>query len=445
MESALIAIFISLLMGGVAYVVTNSNIPTGTIKVSRRELLIGSAISIVVLLMAGPLIEKLILDNKTTFYEYYNGYQTEAIEHPIVCSRDGSCDDTYNCDPYIVAHYYTDSKGNSHVYYTTQYHHCPYLKTEYSYTIASTLGDYQIGGQYAKSRSAWRHGVAVPHSIQTGPPQQWLQARNDIKAGKNEGVTKVAPYQNLLLASDRTLLDQYSDDIQNYAKESLMPDHTRNYRDPIYDQYDADKFTAVDLKMNKGELASWEQSLMRLNGYFGKQLQGDVHMVAVNAGKVPSPDDYSQAVFAHWKSTAYFGKYTMPKNAVGIVAGIQGGQVVWARATGGLPVGNEALFLDIQNNLKGVSFTPDALIGLPLKKTGALYAQLWGPHKFKRPHNSSYEYLKSDTVVTGWNRFWIVFVATVLSATMWILFLVVDDSLRNKYYDEGDDYARNYR
>lgn len=434
MTSTLIAIFISLLMGGVAYVVTNSNIPTGTIKVSKRELLIGSAISIVVLLIAGPLLEKLILDNKTTFYEYYNGYQTTAIENTIVCTRDGDCNDTYSCDPYVVAHYYTDSKGNTHVYYTTEYHQCPYLKVEYSYTIASTLGDYQIGGQYVKNRSPWRAGVAVPESIPTGPPAQWLQAKNDIAAGKNEGVTKIAPYQNLFLASDKTLLDQYSDDIAAYTKEGLMPVHTRNYRDPIYDYYDADKFIDVDVGMSSAQKASWEQYLMRLNGYFGKQLQGDIHMAVVSAGRISNPDDYSQAVFAHWKSVPAFGKYALPKNSVAIVLGVQNGQVAWARATGGLPVGNEALFLDIQNNLKGVSFTPDGVIGLPLKKTGALYRQLYGPDKFSRPHNASYEYLKPDTIVTGWERFWIVFVACILSGIMWAVFLVVDDSWHGTYY-----------
>ena len=243
-------------------------------------------------------------------------------------------------------------------------------------------------------------------------------------------MTKLAPYQNLLLASDKTLLDQYSDDIQSYTAKGLIPAPTQNLSDPIFNQYDADKFSAVDLKANA---ASWNKYLQRLNGYFGMQLQGDVHMLAINASKVANPDDYAQSVFAYWKSTVAFGKYAFPKNGVGIVVGIQDGKVAWARATGGLPVGNEALWTDIENNLVGVQFTPDDLIGIPTKHTGALYAQLWGPHKFNRPHNSDYEHLKSDTVVTGWDRFWIVFVAVILSAGMWFLFLVADDRLGSYY------------
>ena len=175
MTSALIAIVISLLMGAAAYYVTGKS--NSAIEVSKREFLIGSAISIVVLLIAGPFIERMILDGKTTFYEYYNGYQTAAIRQTIVCTRDGDCDDTYACDPYLVRHTYEDSKGHEHTYYTTEYHQCPYLKVEYTYTIDSTLGSYQIGGQYAINRSPWRSGEAVPASIPRDHPHSGSRRR----------------------------------------------------------------------------------------------------------------------------------------------------------------------------------------------------------------------------------------------------------------------------
>lgn len=412
-------------MGAGAYFVTGKT--NGPIEVSKREFIIGSVISIAVLLITGPLVEHMILDNKTTYYEYYNGYETSAIETPIVCDRDGNCEHSYSCDPYEVYHY-TKNGG----YYTTEYHQCPYVKVEYQYTVNTTLKDYRIGDQFVKDRTAWRSGEGVPADLPNGPPQQWLIAKASIDNHRNDGVTEVKPYKNLLLASDRTILDQYSADIANYQKSKLLPPHTVNYSDSIYNQYMADKFTAIDLKT---DTKAWNESLLRLNGYFGMQLQGDVHMVAIDASKVNNPDNYSQALFAYWKSPQSFGKYAFPKNGIGIAIGVTNNKVVWARATGGLPVGNEALLLDIQNNLVGVNFTPSTLIGLPLQKTGALYSQLWGVHKFNRPHEADYAYLASDTYVNGWNRFWIIFVTTILSAGMWIAFLNIDDRTRSYYSD----------
>src|SRR5205085_9570255 len=130
--------------------------------------------------------------------------------------------------------------------------------------------------------------------------------------------------------------------------------HTRNYDNPIINEYQADKFITVKLNV---DMKAWNETLGRLNCYLGKELQGDIHMAAVDASQISNQDDYSQALFAYWKSPQNFQRYALPKNALAIVVGVQGGKVVWARATGGLPVGNEALFTDIQNNLVGVVVT----------------------------------------------------------------------------------------
>lgn len=432
MWSALIAIFVSLALGGVAYYLTHKI--DGPITVSKRELLIGSAVSIGVLLVAGPLIEHLIISDKIKYYEYFNGYETAAVEDAVPCERDGDCHHTYNCDPYIVMVTYTttDGKGNTttHSRPETRYHDCPHLKVEYRYTVVSTLDQYRIGGSFAKDRSPWRPSEGVPGSIPSGPPQQWAEAKARIDAGRNGGVTKTHAYKNLVLASEKTILDAYSADIEAYTKDNLLPDHTLNYKDPIYDQYLADKFSSVGVQ---ADLKTWNESLNRLNGYLGHELQGDVHMVAIDASKVKDQDRYAQALFAYWKSP-HFEKYAFPKNAIGIVVGVKDGKVEWARATGGLPVGNEGLFTDIRNNLRGVAFEPDALIGWPQKKEGVLYSALWGTHKFQRPcmecieeKRDGYQYLKADIYVTGWQRFWIVFVSILLSAGMWAGFLYVDD------------------
>ena len=441
MLSALFAILLSLVMGLVAYVVTNSNIPTGTIRVSRREFLIGMVASTAVLLIAGPLTEAAIINSEETYHEFYNGYETAATVQVIPCTRDGDCDYTYSCDPYLVpvTHYYTDSKGHEHSYTTleTRYHQCPYVRSEATYTVVTTLGNYQIGGNFADDRTPWRAGHAVPSDVPQGPPQLWKEAKARIDAGKPGGVTKEHDYKNFLLASDKTNLAAYSADIDLYTSKGLLPDPTRNYADPIYNQYQADKFSAVKLS---ADLKSWNEELGRLNGYVGKELQGDIHIVAIDASLVSNPDDYSQALFAYWKGP-HFRKDALSKNALAIVMGVSSGKIAWARATGGLPVGNEALFLDIQNNLVGVAFTPDAVIGIPKKTPGVLTNTIYGPHKFQRPcmecvqeKTNGYGYLKSDTYITGTQRFWIVFSATLLSAGMWGIFLYADDSIRNSYY-----------
>ena len=193
-------------------------------------------------------------------------------------------------------------------------------------------------------------------------------------------------------------------------------------------------------------MPEWNVYLNRLNGYLGKQLQGDVHMVTVNSSDVKDKDRYSQAMFAYWKGHD-LGKYALPKNSIAIVVGIKDGKIEWSRATGGLPVGNEGLFTDIKNNLVGVEFNVDKIIGIPngdgnnfKAGDGILAKTLWGEHKFKRPcmecieeQSDGYNYLKSDIYVTGWQKFWIVFGSTIFSIAVWVGFLYADDKVRGYY------------
>lgn len=440
MASALIAIVISLLIGGIAYYITRQL--NGEYKISTREFLIGAAASTMVLIIAAPLTEKIIIDNKTRYYEYFNGYETAALQQAIACERDGDCDYTYSCDPYIVMVPYTttDSEGNSHTSMRaeTRYHSCPYLKTEYKYTVQTTLGDYPTSDRFSdKNRERWRNDEEIPNSIPQGPPEVWLQVKARLDADKPGGVTRLHAYKNFLLASDKTILDAYSADIQTYKDKKLLPPHTTNFDNPIYGMYLADKFQALKVP---ADTKAWNESLARMNGYLGKELEGDVHLAAVPADGVGNMDRYAQSLFAYWKSDD-FKKYALPKNSIGVVVGVKDSKIEWARATGGLPVGNEGLFIDIRNNLRDVPFTPDAVIGFKGKAEGVLTKTLWGEHKFKRPcmecieeKVDGYQYLKSDIYITGWQRFWIIFIATILSASMWAIFLYVDDSYRYRRY-----------
>lgn len=444
MFDALIAIAISAAIGGALwYIGEKTTLLPPHIRVSKRELLIGTAISAVVLMIAAPLTEYLIVQSKVTFHEYYNGYEISADQKVTNCERDGDCSETYSCDPYIVMVTYTttDSEGHTHTHIRpeTRYHHCPYLKQEFTYSITTTLGTTHINGTYSDSRrERYRNDEEVPNSIPTGPPTQWVAAKDRIDNHKNGGATEVHDYTNYLLASDKTILDSYSQDIEQYSKDNMLPGPTHNYKDPIYDNYKADKFQTVRLNTDTGK---WNEYLLRFNGYLGKQLQGDVHMLAVDSNAVKDRDRYAQALFAHWKDPKAFGRDAISKNAIALVVGIKDNKVEWARATGGLPIGNEGLFLDIQNNLPGKEFTPDTILGIPNGEgkafnmgTGVLAATLWGQNKFKRPcmecieeNQDGYNYLKNDTYVTGGQKATIIIIAVLLSAGMWAVLLYIDD------------------
>ncbi len=434
MLSAFISLFISLSIGLVAYLITRrSNGPT---KISGREILIGSAVCFGVLFTTNPLIENAIINYKTQYFEYYNGYEVEAVDKSITCERDGDCKFTYDCDPYLATETYTTTDEDGDVHYhtrvVTKYHDCPYVKTEHEYKVVTTLGDYPVGGRFIDEKAEKWRDEDISSDIPVGPPLFWLEARARIAAGLNGGVTKLHPYKNYLLASDKTILDAYSKDIEDYLDSGLLPDHTSKFEDPIYSYYLSDKFQLV--KVNSDSKA-WNESLSRLNGYFGKELQGDVHMVAIDANVVGDKDRYAQSLFAYWKSD-HFKKYALPKNSIGIVVGVKDGVVVWSRATGGLPVGNEGLINDLQTKLAGTKFDPNELIGTP-HKSGVLQALLWGEHKFQRPcmecveeNQDGYKYLKADIYVTGGQRLAIVVISSLLAAGMWYGFLASDDRYR---------------
>lgn len=438
MKSALIAILISLIVGGSLWYLTY-RFDFG-LKISTREFIIGSVSSALFLIIMAPLIEHLIIKDRMTYREYFNGVETQAVDQNIICERDGDCAYTYACDYYVETEiYYTyDEDGNSesHTRLVTKHHDCPYLKIEHAYYVDTTLGRYSIGSRYSDSgRQRWGD-KEVPAHVPIGPPDFWAAAKKRIDDGRPGGVTKTHSYKNFLLASDATILKSYSDEIEDYLAKGLLPPHTTNYEDPIYDYYLADKFHSVHLVVDAKQ---WNEALMRVNGYLGAELQGDLHMVAVDADTVIDRDGYSQALFAYWKGSA-FKKNAFPKNAIGLVVGVKNGKVAWSRATTGLPTGNEALLQDLQKNLTGVAFTPEFLLGDPKNEKGVVATQLWGPNKFVRScmecvqeRTDGYAYLKPDIVITGAERFWIIFWGVFLSCALWVFLLYADDSFRSRY------------
>jgi len=143
-------------------------------------------------------------------------------------------------------------------------------------------------------------------------------------------------------------------------KDELLPDVANS----VHEFYYADKvyfvgYEPIDKKF-------WQTTLMYLNAALGTELQGDLHIVIVQNAKISAEKDaYITALKAYWSDPKVFGDDTVSKNPIIVVVGTEDGQTVsWARATTGMPLGNEYMLNQIQNKLPGTALTPEALIGI---------------------------------------------------------------------------------
>lgn len=422
---------------------------TRTYQISWIEFAIVMAIiSVIVVPVTTKVGLKLAKASKLTYHEFWGGYETAALHSSQSCSRDGSCRDTYDCDPYIVivTMTSTDSKGNVTTTEVpeTHYHSCPVATDENYWKISTTLGDYDLGMTFDPQAVPYRssHGL---DGTPEGPPALWTAAKERVDAGTPGPVTADKTYSNYILASTRTILHKFSDAVARYQKARLLPDPVVNLDHPIYDYYYADKMQFVSIPGNHHD---WELALARLNAALGSALQGDLHVVAVDATKISNPDEYTGAVNADWQGKT-LGRRALSKNGIGLVLGVTGEKIVWARAFTGMPVGNDGLTLDLQNNLTGIAFTP-TIFGDPVGHIvngkasvthgdSPVEAALWGPHAFHRvcmvckskgDTGVGYGYLGSEIQPSSGQKLTIIFVAVLFSMVFWAiaLFTVVGES-----------------
>jgi hypothetical protein len=374
-------------------------------------------------------------NDQQTFHEYWNGFETAAVTQVDQCERDGSCKNTYQCDPYTVieTETYTDSKGNSRTrpVTRTKYHSCPYSAEETTYVVDTTLGSFTFADRLMTGRQ-WRD-AGIPGGQVTAPPADWAAVKARIDAGQPGGVTQVNNYKNLILGSQQTLFKRYSDTIDTLTAENLLPAPSSG----IQNRYDAAKAYFVgDLK--GVDTAALTKNVQSLNGAVGAELRGDLHVVFVEADKLPmSPEDYSNALLAHWQSSV-FGRDAISKNAIVVVVGVEGYKkpaaasvspseapavlpdvvpgvevlptpeatpevakptikagtpvVAWAKAFTGMPIGNEGLLTQFGSQLPGTvvdenfigSPTYDVAAGTVTHTDGAVESILYGENKFER-------------------------------------------------------------
>lgn len=424
---------------------------TGQMRITWLEYGIEMTVmAIVVIPLTAVIGNHVARSNLLTFYEYWNGWELRADRENITCRRDGSCKHMYDCDPYTVEVSYSCGKDNNDTCYRDEvrYHSCPYVKTETTYTVVSTIGSFTISANRFPdhpNEHRWRWSTRVPDYViaraGTGIPEFWNAAKRRIDAGTPGPVTKRMSYANYVLASDQTILKQHSSDIQYYLAEKLLPPVAHD----VYDYYRADKVHFVGYVPE--DLQVWQGSLSYLAAALGSELQGDLQLVIVQADQVTgNPDAYAIALKAYWQDTTVFGEDAFSKNGIGVVVGTTDGTTVaWARAFTGMPLGNEPLAVAVRNGLKGKPLTPESLFGaisgqyqngtpnvLSVRTGGALTPLLWGQEnpatRFARvsmtandptDNGSGFLYLSSEIQPTAGQRLVIIFCAFLLGLIAW--------------------------
>lgn len=300
-------------------------------------------------------------NNKLTFNEYWNGYEVGNYMEVTVCTRDGRCYHEYNCDPYLVAHTSTDAKGNTTTTFTTEYHSCPYTDEEWSFVVQTTLGNYTVGDHWFPTNPdsrRFRWDVPVTADVPSGIPKFYQEVNDRISTGKPGPVTKRMQYDNYILASDESILKTYSDKIEGFKQAGLLPDIYKT----VHTFYLAEKTYFVGYDSN--DKTEWQNLVNKLNAGLGTELQGDLHLVITqNAAIDADKDAYLTSLKAYWTNPAIYEDDTLSKNSILVVIGTDGNVVTWARATTGMPLGNEYMLSQIQNRLTNEMLTPSNIIG----------------------------------------------------------------------------------
>lgn len=319
----------------------------------------------------------------------------------------------------------------------TVYHNVPYTNHEYTYKVISNIGETTIADRnLPENPNSDRYNWLVPvpdYPGEVGIPPFWAEARDRIARGDSGPVTMRKEYANYILASHRSILHRFSDSIDKYEQDGLMP----QFNHQVHSFYLEDRVYMV----GASPAGNWQDAINRFNGALGTELQGDLHLVIVDANRVTDPDNYFLALMAYWLSPSDFGHDALSKNGIVVVLGTKDNQTVsWARAGTGMPEGNEAMAVDVQSQLKGVKLDPQSVLGRPKASSlsgtldigypdpkGALQLVLWGPNKFQRVHmgkpgesgNIGYSYLLREVEPTGMQHFWVLFVTCVFGCVAW--------------------------
>jgi hypothetical protein len=379
-----------------------------------------------------------------TYNEFWNGYETEAIHLVDDCEYNGSCRHTYDCDPYLVAHTTTDSKGNTSTYYTTEYNSCPYATQEWTFKIKTSLKtEYTIvDGGFTDNPVMYRGDSGLPDHVHRGYPQFWLDAKARIESGDPGPITEQRQYDNYILASQNSILKEFSTEKDKFQSEGKIPKIAGAANNAgITSPYLGNKAYFVVGVPNQDQ---WTASVNRFNAALGSTLQGDMHLVFVDHNV--DPHAYEGALNAAWTGPD-LGRNALSKNGLVIIVGVNGDNGEWVRAFTGMPVGNETLLKTIEN-LKDIDLNnPATVLGNPkgvineegkvkeaINTNGSIEELVWGPNKFQRvcmacqgPEDAGagFVYLDADIEPTGGQVAAVVLLNLLLIGIGWAVIVAV--------------------
>lgn len=291
-------------------------------------------------------------------YEYQTDQTYEYTEHYLIpittCTSNGK---TVTCSTIYVP-------AQRQV---TAYIYNPYGAREYNYAITDSLGgQYDFPGPYVKDGESYQDN-AMPADIPRGDPAEWVESQQRLNEGDPRAVTRLVNYDNYVLASQDGTYGDYTDEVEEYLKQDILPDHTAKISDDPLHGFNgaiADKVSFVGVGARANGPSDWQDSLMSFNGALGSKYGGDLHLVFIDASLVDDPTMYLGALKAYWQSDD-FGRRAIGANAIIVVAGVQNNVIQWAVASTGMPSGNDTMLQSIQRDLTDVPFTPAAVLGSP--------------------------------------------------------------------------------
>lgn len=454
-ELILISTFISLVAGLIIAIVF-WRLPIVE-KITPIEFLVGSAIIIVLIApLTGCVGWNAAQANARVYHENWNGWETDAVDNHITCVKNGSCKYTYDCDCHWVQKCVArDKDGNCTMTIWVEEcdSSCPYFNYERDLSILTTLGPYYIGRYAPPNYREEMKKDKLPSGFGKDDyviPQVWLDCQARIAAYNPGPVTKRMDYDNFILASDMTILKEYSDFITEYKDGGLLP----KFKSEVDGLYSADRMYFVGIFPQNA--TSWQESLSRLNAGLGDELQGDLHLIVTQNSTISdNPMRYITALKAYWQDSKEFGKNALSKNTILVVVGTEDGLTAsWGIATTGMPVGNTSLTGAIRDGIAGTKLTPESLIGtvkaefytennkkkvVATHGNGFLENVLWGidkPHtRFTRvsmaggdpdDNGNGFLYLESEIQPSGGQKWAIGIVIFFLSLPIWVVMIVFE-------------------
>jgi hypothetical protein len=269
----------------------------------------------------------------------------------------------------------------------------------------------------------------------TGYPAFWSQARERVLSGNPGPVVKRATYKNYILASDGTILQERSSDVNSFLSRQLLPAVPSN----IYSHYLSDKVVFAGFVPPNAR--AWQDAVGKLNAALGNELRGDLLLVLVDAKKVPNADAYIMALKARWQDVTAFDRNTAAKNTIIVAVGtLDGKTAAWGRAVTGMPSGNELMTTVLNRRLAGTPLTPEAVVGsvrgqirgqavTSLHGNGVIESVVFGLEnpatRFARvsmngdSHGGGYLYLKGEIQPSTKAKVWIFLIALAGSLVAW--------------------------